>query len=90
MKYTLRKGQNKEDVLEINGIDSVCPFVGGIPMQSNMGGLQILRMPCTTQCPHATVTSEGEFYIISCGSEKQKFAIEKNDEKQKPTILKIS
>lgn len=95
MKYTLKKGQNQEDVLKINGLDSVCPFVGAIAMEGNMGGLQLLRMPCTTQCPHASVQFQeksGEvFYNITCGNSYQSFAIQKEEEeKPKPTILKMS
>lgn len=33
MRYTLKKGQQGEDVLLINGIDSICPYVSGIPVQ---------------------------------------------------------
>lgn len=90
MKYTLKKGQNQEDVLKINGIDSVCPFVGAIPLQGNMGGVQVLRMPCTTQCPHASVTSEADYYETTCGSTMRRLPITKEEEQPKPTSKLVS
>lgn len=71
MKYTLRKGQQGEDVLVINGIDSVCPFVSGIPINSEQHGFQVLRVPCTSQCPHVIVSINKDSdvqYSISCTS----------------------
>ena len=73
MKYSLKKGQQQEDVLVINGIDSVCPFVSGIPVQSEQHGFQILRVPCTSQCPHVSVSINDDNsvkYSISCTDTK--------------------
>lgn len=69
--YTLCNGQVKEKILKINGLQSVCPFSPPFPIPSE-GGINIMRVPCTTQCPHAKV--EGDFYVITCSGE-QKFQL---------------
>ena len=50
-KYTIKKGQQNEYNLHIDDIQSICPFVQPIPMQGNMGQVQLHRLPCTTSCP---------------------------------------
>jgi hypothetical protein len=75
--YTLQKGQQKEDVLLIDGVQSVCPFTAPIPFQGNMGQLQIMRMPCSSLCPLAY--SVNERYIIGCGEREMSFGITKED-----------
>lgn len=71
MTYETRKGQQAEDVLFINGLQTICPYAAPLPFQGNMGQFQIIRMACTTACPHAQKT-ENE-WIINCGSIPQKF-----------------
>jgi hypothetical protein len=75
--YTLKKGQQKEDVLFIDGLQSVCPFTAPITFQGNVGQLQIVRMPCSTLCPLAY--SVNERYIINCGEHEMSFGITKED-----------
>lgn len=77
MSYTISKGQQGEKVLTINGLQSICPFVSAIPFQGNMGQVQIMRMPCSTLCPHAIATEKS--YTISCGREIVSFEIEQDD-----------
>ena len=65
MEYTLVKGQQKEDVLHINGTQSICPYTAPIPFQGNVGQVQIMRMPCSTLCPLAS-SHDGKYHI-NCG-----------------------
>lgn len=73
MEYTLVKGQQKEDVLHINGTQSICPYTAPIPFQGNVGQVQIMRMPCCTLCPLATI--EDEDYVVSCGHEEKRYKL---------------
>lgn len=67
-KYTLKSGQQKgEQVIMIDGNQSICPFTNAIPMQGQMGGFQIMRMPCTTLCPHAFLKDNK--VAITCGGQ---------------------
>lgn len=87
-KYTLNKGQQGEDVLMIDGRQSFCPFVDPIPMQGQMGQIQLMRLPCTTNCPLAELDNRGSYHI-TCGSEKRTFVIVEED-KPKSDILTIA
>lgn len=66
--YTVTDGQNGEKILNINGTQSVCPFVAPLVTNSNMGTPQLIRLPCTTQCPLAIV--ENQNYNVCCGREQ--------------------
>lgn len=66
MSYTVKKGQQGEEVLNINGVQSVCPYVAPLPFQGQMGQVQIIRMPCSTLCPHASIKEND--YHITCGA----------------------
>lgn len=83
-KYTLHKGQQGEKVLMINGIQSFCPFVDPIPVQSQMGQMQIMRLPCNTACPHATVNEEE--YCITCTGKLQVFELEEEQDLKSDVI----
>jgi hypothetical protein len=65
---TVTEGQNGEKILNINGIQSICPFVAPLVTNSNMGVPQLIRLPCTTQCPLAIL--ENETYNVRCGGEQ--------------------
>ena len=54
--YKVKKGQMGDSILEIDGIQSVCPFTQPLMAQGNMGQVQILRMPCTSACPLASLS----------------------------------
>jgi len=84
MSYTISKGQQGEKVLMIDGLQSICPFVGAIPFQGNMGQVQIMRMPCSTLCPHAKHKENN--YKISCGTEIRSFDL---TEEQKDNTSKL-
>jgi len=84
-KYTLNKGQQGEEVLMINGLQSFCPFVNPIPMQGNAGQISLMRLPCSTTCPHATVNEEE--YCITCSGKLTIFELE--EETSKPEGLSV-
>lgn len=76
MKYTVKQnGNTSERILHKDGIQTVCPFPQPFPMPSQDGkGMVIMRVPCTTQCPHAQL-SDGK-WEITCGAVPVNFMIE--------------
>jgi hypothetical protein len=90
MKYTILKGQQKEDVLTINGLQSICPFTAPIPFQGNMGQVQIMRMPCTTLCPHATLSEDNRTYTITCSNIAKSFKLDETIEETPKTSKLVS
>ncbi|MFY8161618.1 MAG: hypothetical protein ACOVNU_09840 [Candidatus Kapaibacteriota bacterium] len=83
-KYTIKKGQQDEDVLNINGVQSICPFVQALPMQGQYGNIQIMRLPCNSQCPHAKIVEDN--YYITCGNSTISFQLEEAEENVKQTL----
>mgnify|MGYP006293649751 CR=1 FL=1 len=74
MKYSVKTGQPNEKVLHINDNQSVCPFVNAIPISGKMGGFNLIRMPCSTLCPHAK--ADDLYYSISCSGSVEMFPLE--------------
>jgi hypothetical protein len=68
-QYTTKKGQQGDVVLEVNGMQSICPYVQAIQVQGSMGQIQIMRLPCTNTCPHVEINDSK--WIISCSGEKR-------------------
>jgi hypothetical protein len=70
--YTIKQDQTHGEVLCKNNMECICPFQPAIPTQSQMGGLAIMRIPCSTSCAHAehlmytTDTGEINEYIMTC------------------------
>lgn len=83
-RYTINKGQQGEKVLMIDGIQSFCPFVDPIPVQTQAGQMQIMRLPCNSACPHASV-NEG-YYCITCSGKVESFEL---DEDLKSDVISI-
>ena len=79
--YTVVKGQMKEQNLQINGLQSICPFTQPIPVPGNVGQIQIMRMPCTSTCPHAAY--DGNSWTIKCSGDSQVFNITETPEEPK-------
>lgn len=76
--YSVKKGQQEgELILQVDGLQSICPFVQAIPMQGQYGGLQIMRLPCTSVCPHAN-QSDSE-WSVTCSGAKITFPLEKDE-----------
>ena len=82
--YTVKKGQQQEDVLQIDGKQSVCPFSAPIPFQGNMGQIQIMRMPCSTLCPLAQY-QDGKYYL-DCGSQQLVHTATQEEDKPKSPL----
>jgi hypothetical protein len=82
-KYSISKGQQNEDVLNINGVQSICPYVQALPVAGQYGQIQIMRLPCNVQCPHAKIASG--HYQITCGGNLLQFKLEDADVEVKPT-----
>ena len=69
--YTTKKGQQGEDVLFINGVQSICPFTPALIIGGNLGQTQIMRLPCSSVCPLAVMHHEKNEYEITCTGESQ-------------------
>lgn len=79
--YKVKKGQMGDSILEIDGIQSVCPFTQPLMAQGNMGQVQILRMPCTSACPLAKLSDST--WTTICGNNTKTFEITKETEEPK-------
>ena len=84
-KYTIKQDQTHGTVLCRNGAECICPFQPAIPTQSQMGGLAIMRMPCSTSCTHAehiiyeNTAGEVNEYTITCTGSAITFDIDQDD-----------
>jgi hypothetical protein len=74
MKYTLRDDVSFGKVLQKDGVDTFCPHQAPIP-----NGDRLLRMPCSSLCPHAKLefSDRCNLYLVGCGSSVVPFHIEK-------------
>jgi len=63
--YSVRK-QDLTFVLIKDGFDAACPFQPSIVGQNSEGGLNIMRIACSTHCALATIEEE-EVYDVSSG-----------------------
>ena len=78
MTYSVTNGNPQEFILMKNGLQSVCPFTQPFPMPAGENQVNLMRVPCSTQCPHATYNEESLTWAITCGGGvKQFFDIEK-------------
>ena len=68
-QYTTKKGQQGDIVLEVNGMQSICPYVQAIQVQGSMGQIQIMRLPCTNTCPHVELGESK--WIITCSGDRR-------------------
>jgi len=88
MKHTVNVGNPNEYVLVKNGVQSVCPFTPPFPMPAGENQVNIMRIPCTTQCPHANFISTDNktgSWEITCSGKTERFSIEE-EENQKNTF----
>lgn len=94
-KYTVKDDQTHGKILCKNGSDAICPFQPAIPTQSQMGGLAIMRIPCSTSCAHADHNkyklTDGyvEEYTITCTGTTINLELEIEPETESK-IIKIS
>ena len=85
--YSVKKGQQNDLILFINDLQSVCPFVQAIPMQGNMGQVQIMRLPCTSVCPMVELGKDE--WTINCSSKPKTFKIQDEPKEEKPTMILV-
>jgi hypothetical protein len=90
-KYEVKKGQQGDSILFIDGMQSACPYVQPIPMQGNMGQIQIMRLPCTSICPLAEYDNK-DTWKIKCGTTLNIYKIENEPETEvlDSKIIKLS
>lgn len=60
--------QSKEPLLQIDGIDSYCPYIQPIPMQGQMGQVQLVRAACSNQCPHFCLDVDNKKLTLKCSA----------------------
>lgn len=85
IKYSLKNGNGKELVLIVGEQMSRCPFTPPFQVQG-LGGVGMAHVPCSTLCPLASITMEGDaaFYNVTCGGEKVKIQLTEKPADEKP------
>lgn len=73
---TIYDNPNYGKVLSKDGKDTFCPFQPPIPMPGQDGGFTLMRLPCSSNCPHANIDEVSGTIEITCGSEKVIFNYE--------------
>ena len=93
MKYTVKEDQTHGKVLCKDGKECICPFQPAIPHQNNLGGLAIMRIPCSSSCAHANfikyslAAGSVQEYVMTCtGYEK---TIEIDEDETNNNTLKL-
>ena len=75
--YTTQEIKGQGDVLFKNGEQTFCPFQQPIPTQG-IGGVSLMRMPCSTNCPLAEINQSKSGvieYWVGCGSEDKVYEL---------------
>ena len=67
--YKVIIAENKEEILMNGELQTCCPFIQPMKIQGQMGQVQIVRIPCTSNCPHAQHNTESKTWKITCGGE---------------------
>ena len=83
-KFTTITHDQYGEVLLKDGKETICPFQPAltVPVQSTLGGvnMQIIRFPCSTGCPHASLKNYGKqlgiLYETTSGMSANSFEIE--------------
>lgn len=78
-KIQVRQDSTYGHVLVKDNRDAFCPYQQAIPMQGQVGGLSLMRLPCSTLCAKANYTildGNTSVYSVDCGSEPTKYEIE--------------
>ncbi len=83
-KVEARYDANYGHVLVKDGKEAFCPHQQPIPTQG-IGGMGLMRLPCSTLCPKATIRTTGEFvdgiyveqtyYLVGCSSNKTEYKV---------------
>ena len=98
--YEIEKVLNSGYVLFIDGQESACPFQPPMFSQSPMGAPQLVRIPCCTKCPLASIQkitatiansetiAERLDYVTHCGSSSRYITVTVREEQKQGAILK--
>ena len=76
MSYQVVESPEKDLILTKNGINTFCPMVQPMRVQGNVGQVQLIRMPCTGQCPLAEIDESGMTWTLNCGGTPKIIKIE--------------
>lgn len=70
MKLKIKKGDDGASIVtDEKGMPMRCPWVPAIPMQSKLGGLQLLAQTCDTRCPFLEVLPNAvAFHCVRSGA----------------------
>jgi hypothetical protein len=68
-KYKVIVADNKEEILMNGELQTCCPFIQPMKIQGAVGQVQIVRIPCTSNCPHAQYDALKKTWAISCGGQ---------------------
>ena len=90
MAYSLRTDTaSNTEILVKDGVDVICPYQNAHLVPSAMGQIQMMRLPCSTNCAHASLTIDRTIYTIICGCEKKDFEIEEEELQKDKNSLRI-
>lgn len=95
MNYTVKKDDQGNHVLLINGVEAMCPYKADnlVPGQNALGQMQmnIMRTPCSTNCPFADYIESGNItqYSIECTGVFKAFDIETETINENNKIIKL-
>lgn len=88
-KFTTEEIKGQGEVLYKNGEQTFCPYQQPIPTQG-IGGVSLMRMPCSTNCPLAEITqnTEGKMtYWVSCGNDVVHYRLEQVEAQNQSDLL---
>jgi hypothetical protein len=92
-KYTLKKDDQHGFILCKDGKEVICPFQPAIAQQTNLGGLAVMRIPCSTSCAlvdhvqYNTPAGSVNEYVMNCA--KGEKTVEIDEENELPTLKLI-
>lgn len=66
-KNVAKENPNYGFMLMKDGKESFCPYQPPVPTQGTMGGMNLMRLPCCTICPLASLNEETNMYKTVCG-----------------------
>lgn len=77
-KIEITTQKNGTHIITSNGIPFICPFQNSLVLPGQMANtITIQRMPCTTECPFASIETDGEtgrpVYWMRCSTHIKSF-----------------
>lgn len=76
MPYQAVESPERDLILSKNGLNTFCPYVQPMRVQGNVGQVQLVRMPCTGQCPLAEIDESAMTWTVNCGGTPQVHKLE--------------